>query len=72
MLACLCDWCTLKNMCEPSEYAQPPYFYLPSVGVVTTDVLSKEKPRLDLTKESLGLSIDSTNDDDGDMPWFLN
>ena len=56
------DWCTLKNMCGPLEYAQPPYFYLPSVGVVTTDVLSKGKPRLDLAKESLGPSIDSTND----------
>ena len=64
MLSCLCDWCTLKNTCGPSEYAQPPYFYLPSVGVVTTDVLSKEKPRLDLVKESLGSCVDSTNNDD--------
>ena len=51
-------------MCRPSEYAQLPYFYLPSVGVVTSDVLSKEKPRLNLVKEKLGLSVDLTNDDD--------
>ena len=33
MLSCLCDWCTQKNTCGPSEHAQPPYFYLPGVRV---------------------------------------
>ena len=31
--SCLCDWCTLKNMNGPLEYAQPPYFYLPDMSV---------------------------------------
>ena len=43
VLSCLHDWCTLQNMCGLLEYAQPPYFYLPSVGVATTDVLSNRK-----------------------------
>ena len=64
VLSYLCNWCTWTNMCGPSEYAQPPYFYLQSVGSATTDILSTEKPRFNLVKESLGSSIDSTNDDD--------
>ena len=47
-------------MCGPLEYAQPPYFYLPSVGVVTTDVLSNRKA------SAQGLSTDSTDDNDDD------
>ena len=47
-------------MCGPLEYAQPPYFYLPSVGVVTTDILSNRKA------SAWGLSADLTNDDDDD------
>ena len=33
VLSCLCDWCRLKTMCGPLEYAQPPHFYLPDMRV---------------------------------------
>ena len=33
VLSCLCDWCTLKNMQGPLEYAQPPFIYLPDMSV---------------------------------------
>ena len=58
VLSCLCYWCTLKNMCGPSEYAQPPYFYLPSVGVATTDALRNRKA------SAWGSSTDSPHDDE--------
>ena len=58
VLSCLCDWCTLKNMCGLSEYAQPQYFYLPLVGVVATDILSNRKA------SAQGSSTDLTDDDD--------
>ena len=48
-------------MCGPSEYAQPPYFYLPSVGVVTTDVLGIGKA------SAQSSSTDSTDDNDDDI-----
>ena len=62
VLSCLCDWCTLKDMCGLSEYAQPPYLYPPSVGVVTNDVLSNRKVQ--------GLGTDLTDDDD-DMAYTI-
>ena len=43
-----------------SEYAQPPYFYLLSVGVVITDTLSSWKASAD------GSSTDLPDDDDDD------
>ena len=48
-------------MCGPSEYAQPPYFYLLSVGVVTTGILSNRKG------SARGSSTGSTDDDDDDV-----
>ena len=47
-------------MCGLSEYAQPPYFYLLSVGVVTTDILSNRKA------SAQGSSTDLTDDYDDD------
>ena len=47
-------------MCGPSEYAKPRYFYLPSVGVATTNVLSNRKA------SAGGSSADSTDEDDDD------
>ena len=47
-------------MFGPSEYAQSPYFPLPSVGVVTTDSLRNRKA------STRGSSTDSTDDDDDD------
>ena len=45
-------------MCGPLEYAQPPYFYLLAVGVVTTNILSNRKA------SAQGSSTDSIDDND--------
>ena len=54
----------LCDMCGPSEYAQQPYFYLPSVGVVTTDILGNRKA------SAWVLSADLTDDHDHDHDLF--
>ena len=53
----------IKNMCGTLEYAQPPYFYLPSVGVATTDILSNWKA------SAWGLSTDLSDDDDNELHY---
>ena len=53
-------------MCDLSEYAQPPFFYLLSVGVVTTDILSNRNTSIQ------GLSTDLTDDDDDGVDDITN
>ena len=37
--SCLCDWCTLKNMCGPWQYAKPSYCYLSDISVWVCEMI---------------------------------